>query len=108
MLAAGLCLAAVRAMGIVRNGVRREVLDMLSTFFYWLPPHFHPAATSVLIAGNAVEFTADLMEAEDDMCDSGVAALTGFYKEPQGRERMCAQRVVNQLLRWVSKWLLKV
>jgi hypothetical protein len=95
-------------MGIVSKGVRRRLLDMLDIFLYCLPPHSHAAATAVLVASNAVEFTADLIEAEDGMCDSGVAALIAYHKDPQGRERMCAQGVVDQLSRWVSKWLLQV
>jgi hypothetical protein len=101
-------MAAVRAVGFVSTRVRRRVLDMLGIFFLCLPPHLYPAATAVLIAGNVVEATADLMESDDGTSDAGVAMLTIFYKDAQGRERMCAQGVVDPLLRWISKWLLKV
>jgi hypothetical protein len=92
-------------MGRRSREVRRRVLDILALFLWCLPRHFHPAATAVLVAGNEVEFTAELT---DDMPDSGGAMLIALVKDPQGLARMCAHGVVDRLLKWISHRLLKV
>jgi hypothetical protein len=84
------------------------LLDVLCDFHNNLSPHLRSAAVAVLVAGNAVELTLDLMEAEVDVPNNGVAMFAIFLADPEGQKRMCEPGAVNQLIRWIARRLLKV
>jgi hypothetical protein len=81
---------------------------MLVTFFSLLSPRLHPAATAVLVEANVVELTADLIEADEDLPNTGVAPFTVFLAHPDGQQRMCSKWIVERMIRWIAKQLLEV
>ncbi len=89
--------------------VRKSVLRLLSLFLHALSTHFHRAAMSVLLAGNAIEFTVCIISAAGvDVLLPGVALLMLFLADDEGRERMCRPGIAARIMKWVVKCLSEV
>jgi hypothetical protein len=108
VLAAGFCQAALQALRFVTRDMQKEVVGMLVVFSDVLAPHLVPAAEADLLAGNAMELVVQAMVQEDHPHQNYVTMLVSLSLNPAAEERMCAPGIVDQQMKWVAKWLLKV
>ncbi len=71
--------------------------------------HCLPAAMAELVRGGVVELTVELMTAgELDMFACGLVLVPQYVKDALGQQTMCAPRLVDQLVKWIAKWIKKV
>ncbi len=109
LMAAGLCQAALQALRRQITTVSGRTLALLHTFFKGLSSKSQSSAMTVLVAGDVVELAmAHLADAGSDNIQCGVHMLEHFRADSRGRERLCAPRVVDQLMKWIAKWLAEV
>jgi hypothetical protein len=110
-LAAGFCQAALQALKKPIKEVHGRVLSVLNMFFGRLRPASASLqeALAELVAGDLVEATVrHISEAGQDMQECGVTLLLRFAHDLQAVKRLSAPGIVDLLLKWAAKWLLKV
>jgi hypothetical protein len=86
-----------------------KLLFMLLRFYRSLPKPLQSTAVAVLVGGNAVELTVQIMaSAGKDSLGHGVPMLVLFLANDQGRERMCTRSIAGQVIMCAANWLLEV
>ncbi len=109
MVAAGLCQAVVKAVRTKSWTVCDKVLRMLLVFIEHLSPDLRQAAVTILVAGGVVERAVRHLVEKGPATDGYLVELLCFLAEkPQAGERLSSKGVVDQLVHWIAKWLVKV
>jgi hypothetical protein len=106
-LGAGLCEALRRAIKFDDWHLHEDVLSMLVNFLGCLSPSFYDRALAVLVDRNIVELTVGhIMKTVGT--SSGLVMLPRFWVLAEGRKRMCAPGVMDQLIAWIAESLQSV
>jgi hypothetical protein len=108
-VSAGLCRAALPALKTQSKGIPEKVHCILVLVLESLSSKFVPAAMAVLVGGSAIEATVlHMVEDGLDVQGYGLRLLLLFMENPVSQNRMFAPRLVDQLLKGITKWLLQV
>lgn len=114
MSAAGLCQAALHILKDGAKSKHAETLRIVWRFIMAVVPPIgshqtYSAAMALLVSGGCVELTvAHVAEAGPDMLIFGVRLFNHFLRDSRAQERMCAPRMVDSIMKWLSKGLSQV
>jgi hypothetical protein len=107
--AAGLCEAF---LGILRKGdkaMHTQILGNLTSFILCLTDRNFPAAMAILVPGGIVELTMGQMaKAGQGQLLVGLTLFKYLSKDPAAQERLSKPGMVDQLTKWIAKWLPQV
>jgi hypothetical protein len=99
-------------MGILRKrdkAMHMQMLVNLMSFILCLSGQDLLTALAVLVPGGIVEITMGQMaNAEKGEMLVGVTLFRYLAKEPGAWERLCKPGMVDQLIKWIAKWLPQV
>lgn len=111
--AAGLCQAALNILRSGANSKHAGMVRIVWRFISFISPLNRPprksAAMAVLVSGGFVELAvAHMVEAGPDMLKPGVGLLKHFMKDPRARERICAPRMMDSVMKWFTNQFAQV